>query len=189
VLARAGVASRRKCEALILQGRVRVNGQVVTKLGTKVDPAWDTIEVDGRPITRGKKVYFDCVLSLNKRVRTVIELAFGSGHPYLAALTEKHDGVSLSDIRSKLAHGRLTLVSKEDKHTVRKRLHEIAHISKEFLMRMIAKSRSEPIDQMPSWSGLMQMRGTMSDPRNILVVSDENMLPTTDWRIRPEWCD
>jgi len=57
VLARAGVASRRKCEALILQGRVRVNGQVVTKLGTKVDPAWDTIEVDGRPITRGKKVY------------------------------------------------------------------------------------------------------------------------------------
>ena len=57
VLARAGVASRRKCEALILQGRVRVNGQVVTKLGTKVDPAWDTIEVDGRPITWGKKVY------------------------------------------------------------------------------------------------------------------------------------
>jgi len=57
VLACAGVASRRKCEALILQGRVRVNGQVVTKLGTKVDPAWDTIEVDGRPITRGKKVY------------------------------------------------------------------------------------------------------------------------------------
>ncbi len=34
LLARAGVASRRKCEALILQGRVRVNGQVVTKLGT-----------------------------------------------------------------------------------------------------------------------------------------------------------
>ena len=56
-LAHAGVASRRKCEELILQGRVRVNSQVVTQLGTKVDPAQDTIEVDGQPITLEKKVY------------------------------------------------------------------------------------------------------------------------------------
>jgi pseudouridine synthase len=57
VIARSGIASRRKCEELILQGRVRVNGQVVTQLGTKVDPARDTIEVDGRPITLEDKVY------------------------------------------------------------------------------------------------------------------------------------
>lgn len=56
-LAHAGVASRRKCEELILQGRVRVNGQVVTQLGTKVDPGQDTIEVDGRPIAPEEKVY------------------------------------------------------------------------------------------------------------------------------------
>ena len=55
VMAHAGVVSRRKCEELILQGRV--NGQVVTQLGTKVDPARDTIEVDGQPITLEKKVY------------------------------------------------------------------------------------------------------------------------------------
>ena len=57
VLAHAGVASRQKCEELILQGRVRVNGQVVTQLGTKVDPARDIIEVDGRPIVPEEKVY------------------------------------------------------------------------------------------------------------------------------------
>lgn len=57
VLANAGVASRRKCEELILQGRVRVNGEVVTQLGTKVDPARDTIEVDGQPIVLEEKVY------------------------------------------------------------------------------------------------------------------------------------
>lgn len=57
VLAHAGVASRRKCEKLILQGRVRVNGQVVTQLGTKVDPVQDTIEVDGQPIALEEKVY------------------------------------------------------------------------------------------------------------------------------------
>ena len=57
VLAHAGVASRRKCEKLILQGRVRVNGQVITKLGAKADPGQDAIEVDGQPITLEEKVY------------------------------------------------------------------------------------------------------------------------------------
>jgi 23S rRNA pseudouridine2605 synthase len=49
-LAHAGVASRRKSEDLILQGRVSVNGQVVTELGTKVDPDRDEIRVDGQRI-------------------------------------------------------------------------------------------------------------------------------------------
>lgn len=57
VLAHAGVASRRKCEGLILQGRVRVNGQIVTQPGTRVDPDRDTIEVDGQAITLEEKVY------------------------------------------------------------------------------------------------------------------------------------
>ena len=50
VMARAGVASRRKSEELIRQGRVAVNGRVVRKLGVRVDPARDTITVDGQPI-------------------------------------------------------------------------------------------------------------------------------------------
>lgn len=50
VLAHAGVASRRKSEDLIRQGRVTVNGRVVTELGTKVDPARDEVRVNGRPV-------------------------------------------------------------------------------------------------------------------------------------------
>jgi 23S rRNA pseudouridine2605 synthase len=50
VLASAGVASRRKSEELILQGRVTVNRKVVTQLGTKVDPDRDEIRVDGERI-------------------------------------------------------------------------------------------------------------------------------------------
>lgn len=50
ILASAGVASRRTAEALIAEGRVTVNGVVVTALGTKADPARDTIRVDGRRI-------------------------------------------------------------------------------------------------------------------------------------------
>ncbi len=47
ILARAGVASRRSAEQLILAGRVRVNGETVTRLGTLADATVDRIEVDG----------------------------------------------------------------------------------------------------------------------------------------------
>lgn len=56
-IAKAGVASRREAEQMIAQGRVRVNGRLVTVLGAKVDPASDRIEVDGRPIQKESHVY------------------------------------------------------------------------------------------------------------------------------------
>ena len=46
-LARAGAASRRGSENLMTAGRVRVNGEVVTELGSKVNPLCDVVEVDG----------------------------------------------------------------------------------------------------------------------------------------------
>lgn len=48
IIARAGLSSRRGGEQVILAGRVRVNGKVVTELGTKADPKKDKIEVDGQ---------------------------------------------------------------------------------------------------------------------------------------------
>ena len=47
LLASSGVASRRRCEELMLAGRVEVDGEVVTRLGTKVDPRTAVIRVDG----------------------------------------------------------------------------------------------------------------------------------------------
>ena len=49
-LARAGLGSRRGVEDLVRAGRVRVNGEVITDLGRRVDPAEDEILVDGRPV-------------------------------------------------------------------------------------------------------------------------------------------
>ena len=46
-LSKAGVASRRKAEAMVVDGRVQINGSVVTELGTKVEPSRDRVEVDG----------------------------------------------------------------------------------------------------------------------------------------------
>lgn len=59
VMAAAGVASRRASEKLISAGRVQVNGEVITSLGTKVDPASAKILVDGRPISVSQEnVYY-----------------------------------------------------------------------------------------------------------------------------------
>lgn len=66
VMAHAGIASRRKSEEIIGQGRVTVNGEVVKELGTKVS-ANDTITVDGVPIQREQKVY----ILLNKPRETI----------------------------------------------------------------------------------------------------------------------
>jgi len=58
VLAAAGVASRRKCEDLILEGAVCVNGKRVQKIPTFVDPEKDIITVNGKKIRAAGKVYF-----------------------------------------------------------------------------------------------------------------------------------
>ncbi len=58
VIADAGISSRRAAEQLLLQGRIIVNGQVVSELGTKVDPDRDHIRVDGKLIPNSQpKVY------------------------------------------------------------------------------------------------------------------------------------
>ncbi|MEC0372068.1 pseudouridine synthase [Paenibacillus chibensis] len=62
ILAQAGIASRRKCEELILAGKVEVNGETVTTLGTKADPEQDIIMVEGKPIRNESKIY----IMLNK---------------------------------------------------------------------------------------------------------------------------
>ncbi len=58
VIAQAGLASRRAAEKLILEGRVRVNGAIVTSLGSRIDPELDRVVVDGQELLlRETKVY------------------------------------------------------------------------------------------------------------------------------------
>ena len=74
IMAQADIGSRRRCEELIRQGRVSVNGSVVA-LGAKADPQTDVILVDGAPIARSvQKIYIvvnkpEGVLSTNKAER------------------------------------------------------------------------------------------------------------------------
>ena len=62
-MAECGVASRRSSEQMILDGRVRINGEIVRELGTKVLPDRDVVKVDGKVIKQEKKKYY---IVLNK---------------------------------------------------------------------------------------------------------------------------
>jgi 23S rRNA pseudouridine2605 synthase len=80
IIARAGIASRRHAEQLILSGQVRVNGKAVTALGTKADPATDKIEAAGRNITAAPRHVY---LLLHKPPEVVSSLADPEGRKTL----------------------------------------------------------------------------------------------------------
>lgn len=85
LLAQAGVASRRAAEQLITDGRVRLNGRIVTELGLKADAHHDRIEVDGKRVVSEHPAYY----LLNKPRETVTTLSDPEGRPTVADLLAK----------------------------------------------------------------------------------------------------
>jgi 23S rRNA pseudouridine2605 synthase len=82
ILAKAGIASRRRAEQLIRDGRIRINGQVVNAMGCKADPSLDTITCDGKPIDLEQKFY----ILLNKPSGYVTTLSDPQGRPVVSDL-------------------------------------------------------------------------------------------------------
>ncbi len=80
IISRAGITSRRAGEEIILAGRVRVNGRVVTELGAKADPREDRIEVDGHRLTATASMY----VVLHKPRNVVSTLNDPEGRPTVA---------------------------------------------------------------------------------------------------------
>lgn len=89
VLAAAGLGSRRDCEELITQGRVEIDRQVVTELGTKVDPLRQEIRVDGVVLHRPKRLYF----AVNKPPGVVTTNFDPSGRPRVIDLVPTEERV------------------------------------------------------------------------------------------------
>jgi pseudouridine synthase len=83
IIADAGITSRRKAEQMILEGRVRVNGEVVSKLGSKADPVIDHIRVDGRLLNATTQHVY---LLVNKPVGYVSTVSDPQGRPTVLSL-------------------------------------------------------------------------------------------------------
>lgn len=85
VLAASGIASRRKCEVLMSEGRVEVDGEVVTRLGVRVDPETSVIRVDGKRLPVAQAHAY---LVVNKPRGVVSSMADEEGRRDLGSLLE-----------------------------------------------------------------------------------------------------
>lgn len=83
IISQAGVASRRKAEELILEGRVKVNGKVVLELGTKADLATDHIKVDGKLLHAPQRELY---IAMNKPREVVTTMSDPEGRKTVAEL-------------------------------------------------------------------------------------------------------
>ncbi len=89
LLASAGFGSRRQCEELIEAGRVEIDGQIITQLGTTVDPSTQKVKVDGVVLRKQKLVYF----AVNKPVGFVTTNRDPHGRPRVIDLVPPDERV------------------------------------------------------------------------------------------------
>ena len=129
-LAHAGVASRRACEKIIAEGRVSVNGTLVTDMGSKVR-AGDTVLLDGKPVHPEAR---KCYVLLNKPAGFVCTLSDEKGRPTAADLLKETYSERLYNI------GRLDMFSSgailftNDGDFAAKIEHPSAQIEKEYVI-------------------------------------------------------
>ena len=85
VLSQAGVASRRVAEKMIIDGRVEVDGRIITELGTRVDPDASVIHVDGARVTVDDEMVY---LAINKERGMHSTMSDDKGRPCVGDLVE-----------------------------------------------------------------------------------------------------
>lgn len=143
-LARAGVASRRKAEEYIAQGRVMVDGRRVEQPGTCIDPARQSVTFDGRPVTLPQRTV---TVLLNKPAGYVTTMADPQGRPIVSSL------VNLPGLRL-FPVGRLDLETEgallltNDGELAQRILHPSNEIKRTYLARVQGRPSPEALDSL-----------------------------------------
>ncbi|MBV8207264.1 MAG: rRNA pseudouridine synthase [Acidobacteria bacterium] len=149
IVAAAGIASRRKAEALITGGRVTVNGQPVTQLGAKADPIRDRITVNGHALRKStERLYY----MLNKPKgyvsttsdpegrRTVLDLV----HPLLTS------GARLYPIGRLDFHSEGLLLLTNDGEFAQAMTHASHHVPRTYLVKVSGRPAPDALDRLRS---------------------------------------
>lgn len=165
VLARAGVTSRRKAEELILAGRVRVDGKVVTELGARADPRTSRVELDGKRVMPEPLVYG----VLHKPRGMVTTLSDPQGRPTIRQLLDRV-GVRVVPVGRLDFHTSGALLFTNDGEFAAK----LAHPSTKAPKVYVAKVKGSLDERhLARWCESIQIDGRSTRPADIRVLRDE----------------
>ncbi|MDR3747714.1 MAG: pseudouridine synthase [Acidobacteriota bacterium] len=160
IIAAAGIASRRKAEQLITSGLVSVNGQTVTELGSKADPALDNIKVNGKPLSGPERHVY---LLLHKPKGYVTTVTDPEGRPTVLDLVR---GVAARIYPvgrlDYLSEGLLLLTN--DGELAQKLMHASSHVPKTYLVKISGKATEAEIDKLRGGIKLPSERAPLKTP-------------------------
>ncbi len=166
ILAQAGIASRRKAEEIILEGRVEVNGTTVTELGTRADPEKDHIRVDGKLLGRPEATRW---FMLNKPRGYVTTLLDPQKRPTVADLLAQPRPGPRVKLPRLYPVGRLDYLSEglllmtNDGDLANALSKASAGVEKTYLVKTSGAPSAEPLDQLRR--GIMIDRGRLDEVR------------------------
>lgn len=142
-LAENGIASRRKCEELIENGKVKVNGKIVTKFGTKINPDRDEVEYNGKKIETSKKEY--TYILLNKPIDYVTTVKDQFGRKTVLDLVRTNKRLVPVGRLDMYTSGAIILT--DDGDFVYKVTHPKHEIEKTYNVTVVGKVSKEEVEQ------------------------------------------
>ena len=143
-LANAGIASRRKAEELILEGKVKVNGIVVTELGTKINPEIDSVEFNGKKVlVQEKKVY----VLLNKPIGYVTTVKDQFSRDIVTDLV-KIEGIKLLPVGRLDMYTSGALILSNDGDFIYKITHPKHEVEKTYTVTLKGKVENSEVEQL-----------------------------------------
>lgn len=174
IIAAAGIASRRKAEELITQGRVTVNGKVVTELGTKADAERDHIKVDGKLLQGAQRhIYF----AMNKPRGYVTTVSDPEGRPTVMSLLPRVGQRIYPVGRLDYASEGLLLLT-NDGDLANKLTRTASHVPKTYLVKISGRALAPDIEKLRTGikigarPGDKSMKPVYTAPAEIRLVKD-----------------
>ena len=170
-LAENGIASRRKCEELIENGKVKVNGEVVTKLGTKINPNIDEVEYNSKKIKPSKKEH--TYILLNKPI------------DYVTTVKDQFNRKTVLDLvktnKRLVPVGRLdmytsgAIILTDDGDFVYKVTHPKHEIKKTYNVTVVGKISKEEIEKLKNGIDIGEFITSMAEVKILKIDEEKNI--------------
>ncbi|HEY6874085.1 MAG TPA: pseudouridine synthase [Geobacteraceae bacterium] len=165
ILSRAGVASRREAEGIIVAGRVAVNGTVVTELGSKADPDKDRITLDGKPLRpKTERIY----LLLYKPAGYMTTLRDPEGRPVVIDLV-KEVGERVYPVGRLDYNTEGLLLLTNDGDWANRLMHPRHEVEKEYLVKVRGRVNPEQVRRL---AGGVELDDGTTAPARVQVVHE-----------------